>query len=149
MNEKLLENSGLDDVLAPQDSAKPDYSGRTLALPPGLTLDDLEKLSPDQLNKKIQEVGPAVGYAALLKMAAGLGGVAAGVQFHAAKFMAEVGETLKDKDAAAASNGDLIKGLKREELVALVKILEALRGGQTIDLATLAGPSNPLSKQIQ
>lgn len=146
MNEKLLENPGLDDLLAPPDSAKPDYTGRTLQLPPGLTLTDLEKMTPEQLNKKIQEVGPAVGYAALLKMAAGLGGVAAGVQFHAAKFMAEVGETLKDKAEDKASNGDLIKGLKRDELQGLLKILEAMRAGQPVDLAALLQPGNPLSK---
>lgn len=124
MNEKLIENP--ENVPPAQfPEIKPRVVlGRKMDIPVGLALDDLSKLTPDELDRTMQSLGPALGYAVLVRMAAGEGETPAGAQVNAAQFLVQNGEALRAKAAGGESVMEKLRSMNAASLVQLIEALE-------------------------
>lgn len=102
---------------------------RTVDLPAGLSERDLIKLSSGEIDQIIQQAGPVVGYAAMIRLAAGAGGTPPATQFHAAKFLIERAAALEEQKRSMTGAARGLQNLTNEQLQALVESLEKENGG--------------------
>lgn len=127
MNDKLLEKIDLTDPTKPKTEAAFGAStSRRVAIPDCLTEQELSTLTPAQIDERIKSFGSALGYSALIKMAAGHGEVSQGAQQKAAEFLVERAEHLADKAEDRDGDTALLRRLNRGQLD---KIIAHLEGG--------------------
>lgn len=118
--------------------------GRSVPLPPGMTLDKLKNMTAADIDKAIKESGAGIGYAAIIAMAAGKGGTPSGTQLQAARFLVERGAELVADDAADHDISSRLRALPREQLMKLLHVYEeealkaAVTGQKVIDVLPVA-----------
>lgn len=101
MDEKLLNRGVAGRTVGPGSGFETiGLCSRAVDIPEGLSEHDLVQLSPTEIEARIKKIGPAIGYAGMIKMAAGAGDTPPNTQFHAAKFLIERTDTLDEKDRA-------------------------------------------------
>lgn len=104
---------------------------RVVDVPEGLAVQDLARLSPDEIDQIIRRAGPAVGYAALIKLAAGAGGVPPQVQCAAAGKLIERAAALEAaaQDQGAAGLAGTLRTLSTDQLQAAIESM-----GRVVDV---------------
>lgn len=149
MHTKIIDNKDLSANFEPRGALT-----RTIELPKGLRAEELAQLTPAEINQVIQEIGPAIGYAALARLAAGVGGTPPATQYSAAVFLIERADEL-EKDRRTQSEAEKgLAGLSQEQLRALARDLEqsgAVIPGEVVAKTTVSatddGPAEPRALQ--
>lgn len=121
-NKDLIENTETAPVPLAPDPEKDE--GRGFELPAGLTLADLQNLNASQIDDKIKAQGAGVGYAGMLKLAAGHGKTPAGAQYQACAFLLNRAGELAENEAADKDLGGRLRALPREDLLNLISVYE-------------------------
>ncbi len=95
--------------------------GLEVELPAGLTLKELEHSTTAQIDEKIKAEGAAIGYAGMVKLAAGHGKTPAGTQYHACAFLLD-----RAKELEGGSNEDAQERLKELPAETLMELINTV-----------------------
>lgn len=121
MHEKLINSEG--NALTEPEFRGPEGT-RTVRLPAGLSEQELARLTPDEIDLLVRQAGPVVGYASLMKLAAGVAGTPANTQFHAAKLLVERAAELDAAAKADRGTVDALRNLSHDQLQRLIASLQ-------------------------
>lgn len=99
--------------------------GREVLLPVGLSLAELQSLSSSDIDDKIKQQGAGIGYAGILKLAAGHGKTPAGTQLNACAFLLNRAAELADREKTDKDLSDGLRGMPRAALQEFVDKYEA------------------------
>lgn len=138
IDERLLNKS---EIIPDEPEPDPTVDkGRAVTLPAGLTLLELQNLPASEIDEKIKAQAAGIGYAGMLKLAAGHGKTPAGTQFHACAFLLNRAAELEREAKEDTNLSARLRSLPREQLVELIDSYErkalnaSLTGQRPIDV---------------
>lgn len=93
-------------------------------LPPGLTVEKMQKCTTAEIDALIKEFGAGIGYANMIKLASGHGKTPAGTQYLCCAFLLNRAQELEDQAQQNASVAAKLRNLPTDKLYKLIAQLE-------------------------
>lgn len=117
--------------VAPAMGFLPPGQVRVVKIPDFLTDENLARLDADGVLELIRQHGAALGCAALIKLAAGVGGTPAATQERAAARLIDIAAKLAEDEKRRESLPESLRNLPRDYLVQLIADLERAQVAKT------------------
>lgn len=123
----MFDSDMRDSTLAPEKKADlpAPYQGRVIPLPAGLTLADLQRMNPKEIDRIIKTQGAGIGWAAILALAAGVAGTPSNVQNSAAQALVKRAAELNERDDKDADIMEQLRTLDHDQLLLLIQTIKS------------------------